>query len=61
MDKGIEFAISLAAQIEEFEKENNVKVNIVRWGIGVTEQGEISWGDENERHISIEYRDLKEN
>lgn len=61
MDKGIEFARSLATQIEEFEKENNVKVNIVRWGIGVTEQGEFTWGDENERHISIEYHEAREN
>jgi len=61
MNKVIKFATQLVDMVEKFEEENNVKIDVLSWGIGVTEQGEIIWGDENERNITVEYHDVKEN
>jgi hypothetical protein len=65
MDKLIQFARKLVDQIENFEKENHVTVDVVRWGIGFRDDhvdtGSIIWGDPNERNVPVEYHDNKEN
>jgi hypothetical protein len=58
MDKMIEFCKNIADQLEFFEKNNGVKVDVLRWGIGFKDTyrntGEIIWGDPTERNVSVE-------
>ena len=61
MDKVMAFGNGLLQQIETFEKENNVIIDVVYWGIGFKKDyvpdGKIIWGDPNRRDVSIEYHD----
>ena len=50
-----QFLANIKRDINTFEKENNVTIDVLRYGICVTEDGKLIWG-KGTGEVSVEYR-----